>query len=189
MAMRLSVLCLLASLSLVFCADPPTILVHKRVSSKIVAEDVPVVITYNILNVGTRPVYNFLLEDDSWPSDQFEILNGTTWTKIKSIESQGKETHILTVRPLSTAPILGPRAKFHYSFEKTGSHYQTGYSTDLPAHTVLTKRQYKMQSSWNLTEWGVFFGVGSIFIVVPLLSWLKAQAQYHSLTAPAKKSS
>ncbi|KAL5058908.1 hypothetical protein RYX36_030512 [Vicia faba] len=129
-------------------SDVPFIVAHKKASLnrlKTGAERVSV--TIDIYNQGTSTAYDVSLSDESWPTDLFSIISGTTSKTCEKLDAGGVLSHTFELEAKSKGVFSGEPAVVKFRVP-TNAVLQVALSTPiLPLH-VLADRPPEKKFEW-----------------------------------------
>uniref|UniRef100_A0A0R0FX86 Translocon-associated protein subunit beta n=2 Tax=Glycine max TaxID=3847 RepID=A0A0R0FX86_SOYBN len=141
---------LLASLLLCSHAssDVPFIVAHKKASlNRLKSGAERVSVTIDIFNQGTSTAYDVSLSDDSWPSDAFDVISGSTSKSWERLDAGGILSHTFELEAKSKGVFAGEPAVIKFRVP-TKSALQEAYSTPILPLDVLSDRPPEKKFEW-----------------------------------------
>ena len=180
---------LLASLLLCSHAssDVPFIVAHKKASlNRLKSGAERVSVTIDIFNQGTSTAYDVSLSDDSWPSDAFDVISGSTSKSWERLDAGGILSHTFELEAKSKGVFAGEPAVIKFRVP-TKSALQEAYSTPILPLDVLSDRPPEKKFEWAkrlLAKYGSLISVISIMV---LFIYLVASPSKSSAKGSKKK--
>ncbi|KAG2405184.1 uncharacterized protein HKW66_Vig0044390 [Vigna angularis] len=188
---------LLASLLLCSHAssDVPFIVAHKKASlNRLKSGAERVSVSIDIYNQGTSigfsvcrgqwTAYDVSLTDDSWPSDAFEIVTGTTSKSWERLDAGGILSHTFELEAKSKGLFAGEPAVIKFRVP-TKAALQEAYSTPILPLDVLADRPPEKKFEWRLlAKYGSLI---SVVTIVVLFVYLVATPSKSSTKGSKKK--
>ncbi|KAH1077153.1 hypothetical protein GLYMA_19G099900v4 [Glycine max] len=141
---------LLASLLLCLQAssDVPFIVAHKKASlNRLKSGAERVSVTIDIYNQGTSTAYDVSLSDDSWPSDAFDVISGSTSKSWERLDAGGIISHTFELEAKSKGVFAGEPAVIKFRVP-TKAALQEAYSTPILPLDVLSDRPPEKKFEW-----------------------------------------
>ncbi|QCD96819.1 translocon-associated protein subunit beta [Vigna unguiculata] len=178
---------LLASLLLCSHAssDVPFIVAHKKASlNRLKSGAERVSVSIDIYNQGTSTAYDVSLTDDSWPSDTFEVVTGTTSKSWERLDAGGILSHTFELEAKSKELFAGEPAVIKFRVP-TKAALQEAYSTPILPLDLLADRPPEKKFEWRLlAKYGSLISVVSIVV---LFVYLVASPSKSSTKGSKKK--
>ncbi|KAG4912589.1 hypothetical protein JHK82_053175 [Glycine max] len=128
---------LLASLLLCLQAssDVPFIVAHKKASlNRLKSGAERVSVTIDIYNQGTSTAYDVSLSDDSWPSDAFDVISGSTSKSWERLDAGGIISHTFELEAKSKGVFAGEPAVIKF---RVPTKAALQLAKNLPCHSAI----------------------------------------------------
>ncbi|RDX71919.1 Translocon-associated protein subunit beta [Mucuna pruriens] len=159
---------LLASLLLCSHAssDVPFIVAHKKATlNRLKSGAERVFVTVDIYNQGTSTAYDVSLADDSWPSDTFDVISGSTSKSWERLDAGGILSHTFELEAKTKGVFSGEPAVIKFRVP-TKSALQEALSTPILPLDVLADRPPEKKFEWRLlAKYGSLISVISIMVL------------------------
>ncbi|XP_028399218.1 translocon-associated protein subunit beta-like [Dendronephthya gigantea] len=178
---------ILSSLALVFislygcCAadssDSAHLLVSKRVLNEFVVEGRDLTVSYAIYNVGSSPATSVSLVEETFSSDDFEIVNGQLSVRWQSIAPGANVSHNLILKPLRSGVFNITSAMVTYQ-PKEDADQQVVYSTAFGEAFVMDSKTFNRRHAPHVLDWGIFGLMTVPTIFLPYAIWYSTHSKY-----------
>ena len=153
------------------------LLASKNVENNILVENRDLVVKYNIYNVGSSSALNVMLQDDSFPLTDFEMVMGQPSVSWKSIPPNSNVTHILVVKPLKSGVFNFTSAQISYQPTEE-SESQVGFTSAPGEGGIMTEIDFSRKHSPHPTEWAQFAGMCVFPLFIPFVLWYRSHSRY-----------
>eukprot|EP00741_Cyanophora_paradoxa_P005248 tig00000865_g5088.t1 len=164
--------------------DPGWLVVQKNAISKEAVIGREFVLQYNVFNIGSSTVLDVGINDEeAWPAEQWELVNGTLSTSWEKIAPGGNVSHTIALRAKEAGKHKPTPARVIYR-PALKAKEQTGFSSTLPAFDIETVAEFERRTSLFLFEWGVFLVMAGVALAAPGSVYMYCQS---SIDKPAKK--
>lgn len=158
--------------SLLLCShassDVPFIVAHKKASlNRIKSGAERVSVTIDIYNQGTSTAYDVSLADDSWPSDLFSVISGTTSKSWEKLDAGGILSHSFELEAKSKGVFNGEPAVVKFRVP-TSAALQEALSSPILPLDILADRPPEKKFEWAkrlLAKYGSLISVISIIVM------------------------
>ncbi|KAL2320363.1 hypothetical protein Fmac_029332 [Flemingia macrophylla] len=146
--------------------DVPFIVAHKKATlNRIKSGAERVSVTIDIYNQGTSTAYDVSLSDESWPSDAFALISGSTSKSWERLDAGGILSHTFELEAKSKGVFSSEPAIIKFRVP-TKSALQEAYSTPIIPLDVLADRPPEKKFEWRLlAKYGSLISVISIVVL------------------------
>lgn len=76
------------------------LLASKTILNQLIVENRDLTVLYKVYNVGSSSAFNVALNDVSFPTSDFKVVQGQSSIQWSSIPPNGNVTHVLVLQPL-----------------------------------------------------------------------------------------
>ncbi|KAI5067795.1 hypothetical protein GOP47_0018323, partial [Adiantum capillus-veneris] len=123
-------------LLLLFCpctsaTDEDFLVVHKRASISKLKSVEHVTVSISLHNVGFSTAYDVSLNDDTWPSEKFNLVNGNASNSWDKLEAGKSVVHVFVLELREKGLFYGAPAVVRYKITRK-SALQEAFSTSIP---------------------------------------------------------
>jgi len=181
-----SVILFLALFGLSHCGDGESqarLLVSKNILNQLVVQGKDLTVHYSIYNVGSSAAIGVTLSDESFPSGDFEVVQGLKSAKWRSIAPGTNVSHTLIMRPQKSGMFNFTAAQVTYKPSEDATDLQVAFSSAPGEGGVMSSTEYDRKHSPHLVDWGLFGLMCVPTIVIPLLMWYRSHAKYENFKA------
>ncbi|KAI4350459.1 hypothetical protein L6164_004913 [Bauhinia variegata] len=149
-------------------SDVPFIVAHKKATlNRLKSGAERISVTIEIYNQGTSTAYDVSLTDDSWPSDVFDIVTGSTSKTWERLDAGGILSHSFELEAKAKGVFSGAPAVIKFRVP-TKAALQEAYSTPILPLDVLADRTPEKKLEWAkrlLSKYGSLISVVSIVVL------------------------
>ncbi|KAK7395967.1 hypothetical protein VNO78_16614 [Psophocarpus tetragonolobus] len=149
-------------------SDVPFIVANKKASlNRLKSGAERVSVTIDIYNQGTSTAYDVILTDDSWPSDAFDVITGSTSKSWERLDAGGILSHTFELEAKTKGVFSGEPAVIKFRVP-TKAALQEAYSTPILPLDVLADRPPEKKFEWAkrlLAKYGSLISVISIIVM------------------------
>lgn len=173
----------LALFGLTHCADSDSqarLLVSKNVLNQFVVQGKDLTVHYNIYNVGSSAAIAVTLSDESFPSGDFNVVQGLPSAKWRSIAPGSNVSHTLILSPLKSGVFNFTAAQVTYKPNEDATELQVAFSSAPGEGGIMSVKDYDRKHSPHLVDWGLFGLMCVPTIVIPLLMWYRSHSKYEN---------
>ncbi|XP_069796502.1 translocon-associated protein subunit beta [Narcine bancroftii] len=160
------------------------LLASKSLLNKYAVEGRDLTLQYSIYNVGSSAALDVELGDDSFPPEDFGIVNGMLTVKWDRIAPASNVTHTVVLRPLKAGYFNFTSATVSYLAQE-GGPMVVGYTSAPGQGGILAQREFDRRFSPHYLDWAAFGVMTLPSIGIPLLLWYSSKRKYD--TAKFKK--
>ena len=100
----------------------------------------------------SRPAFEVKIQDDNFPSDKFDYIQGFPTTKWPKLSPSSNVSHIAIVRPKFSGSFNFTHATVSYIANERSKRVQVGYSTELGEAFVLKVQDYNRRFASHLVN-------------------------------------
>jgi len=162
------------------------LIVDKKLVSRHAVATQDLAVNYRIYNLGESTAYDIVLEDDSFPKNDFEVTSGLTTSRWEKLAPGSNITHTLVVRPLASGYYDNRPAKISYRQSAKGQQ-QRGYSTTIGYFYVESYSDFAKRNAPHLKEWGIFTLLVATVTVPFAVQWRSSAANFQSTAKRTEK--
>uniref|UniRef100_A0A0D6R852 Translocon-associated protein subunit beta n=1 Tax=Araucaria cunninghamii TaxID=56994 RepID=A0A0D6R852_ARACU len=164
-----------------FSAEIPFLLVHKKASLAKGKSDIErVAVTIDIYNQGSTTAYDVSLNDDSWPSDMFNLVSGNTSSTWDKFDVGASVSHSFVLESKVKGLFYGKPAVVRYRVAAK-SALQEAYSTPIEPLDILAERLPENKYEWAKKLAAKYGPLTSVLSIMGLFVYI--------VVSPAKTSS
>nr|AFK38420.1 unknown [Lotus japonicus] len=149
-------------------SDVPFIVAHKKASlNRLKSGAERVSVSIDIYNQGSSTAYDISLADDTWPSDLFSIISGSTSKSWERLDAGGILSHTFELEAKTKGVFSGQPAVIKFRIP-TKSALQEAFSTPILPLDILADRPPEKKLEWAkrlLAKYGSLFSVISIMVL------------------------
>ncbi|KAK7290544.1 hypothetical protein RIF29_05044 [Crotalaria pallida] len=149
-------------------SDVPFIVAHKKANlNRLKSGSETVSVTIDIYNQGSSTAYEVSLTDDSWPSDAFNVISGSTSKSWEKLDAGGILSHTFELEAKTKGVFSGAPALIKFRVP-TKAALQEAFSTPILPLDVLADRPPEKKFEWAkrlLAKYGSLISVISIMVL------------------------
>jgi translocon-associated protein subunit beta len=157
------------------------LIASKTILNEHMVEGKDLTIKYSIYNVGTSAAVNVLLEDSSFPEEDFVIEQGLLTTTWDRIQSSSNVSHVVVVLPREAGAYNISWARLTYTSDE--SKEMTGFTSAPGPVLVLPFAEFSRKYEGHLMEWLAFFVMSAPTILLPFMLWYRSYSKYENMKA------
>lgn len=177
--------------SLLLCShassDVPFIVVNKKATlNRIKSGAERVSVTIDIFNQGTSTAYDVSLADNTWPSDAFEVISGSTSKSWERLDAGGILSHTFELEAKNKGLFYGQPAVVKFRVP-TKAALQEAHSTPILPLDVLADRPPEKKFEWAKRLLAKYGSLISVISIVVLFIYLVASPSKSGAKGSKKK--
>ncbi|KAH7294710.1 hypothetical protein KP509_27G014700 [Ceratopteris richardii] len=151
--------------------DDAFLIVQKRASISKLKSAEHITVSFSIHNVGFSTAYDVTLNDDTWPSDKFELVSGNTSNSWDRLDGGKTLAHVFVLESKEKSVFYGAPAIVKYRVASK-SALQEAYSTPLHELDLLSEK-YHNQKFELLKVYAVNYGpLMSVILIVSMFTYV-----------------
>ncbi|KAF3783472.1 Translocon-associated protein subunit beta [Nymphaea thermarum] len=140
---------LFASLVAVSASDAPFLIVHKKVDlSRLKSGAERLSVSIDVYNEGTATAYDVSLSDDSWTTDLFELVTGSTSKSWERLDAGASLSHSFILESKKKGSFHGSPAVVKFRIPSKAA-LQEAYSTPILPLDILAERPPEKKFEWD----------------------------------------
>ncbi|OQU79368.1 hypothetical protein SORBI_3008G134900 [Sorghum bicolor] len=144
----LLVLGLAAAPAAAAAADAPFVVAHKKVSLSRPKPGVErVAVSLDLYNQGSATAYDVSINDDSWPTEAFELVTGEKSKTLERLDPGATASHTFVLETKTQGRFQGSPAIITYRVP-TKTALQEAYSTPIFPLDILAERPPEKKFEW-----------------------------------------
>ncbi|KAG6546452.1 hypothetical protein Mapa_012000 [Marchantia paleacea] len=147
---------LLATLCVAVSADSAFLVVHKKADLVKAKGTEKITVSISLHNAGTSTAYDVTLNDDTWPGELFDVIEGNPIQAWEKLDAGATLVHSFVLKAKVKGPFAGPPAVVKYRMAAK-SVLQEAYSTPLPQLDILSDKAAENRYEW-IKKFGVTYG-------------------------------
>ncbi|KAL6622455.1 hypothetical protein ACP70R_032334 [Stipagrostis hirtigluma subsp. patula] len=155
----------LAALSPAAAADAPFVVAHKKVSLSRPKPGVErLAVSVDLYNQGSATAYDVTINDDSWPTEAFELVSGEKSKTLERLDPGATASHTFVLETKAQGRFQGSPAIITYRVP-TKTALQEAYSTPIFPLDILAERPPEMKFEWAkrlVAKYGALVSVVSL---------------------------
>ncbi|KAF8667564.1 hypothetical protein HU200_052766 [Digitaria exilis] len=147
-SLALVALLLLGFAAAAFAADAPFVVAHKKVSLSRPKPGVErVAVSLDLYNQGSATAYDVTVNDDSWPTEAFELVTGEKSKTLERLDPGATVSHTFVLETKTQGRFQGSPAVITYRVP-TKTALQEAYSTPIFELDILADRPPEKKFEW-----------------------------------------
>ncbi|KAL6847344.1 hypothetical protein ACP4OV_023197 [Aristida adscensionis] len=129
-------------------ADAPFVVAHKKVSLSRPRPGVErLAVSVDLYNQGSATAYDVTINDDSWPTEAFELVSGEKSKTLERLDPGATASHTFVLETKSQGRFQGSPAIITYRVP-TKTALQEAYSTPIFPLDILAERPPEKKFEW-----------------------------------------
>ncbi|KAG2621516.1 hypothetical protein PVAP13_3NG319200 [Panicum virgatum] len=129
-------------------ADAPFVVAHKKVSLSRPKPGVErVAVSLDLYNQGSATAYDVTINDDSWPTEAFELVTGEKSKTLERLDPGATASHTFVLETKTQGRFQGSPAVITYRVP-TKTALQEAYSTPIFPLDILAERPPEKKFEW-----------------------------------------
>ncbi|CAN6472224.1 unnamed protein product [Victoria cruziana] len=178
-------LLLLASLAAASTPDAPFLIVHKKVDlSRLKSGAERLSVSVDVYNEGTATAYDVSLNDNSWATDLFELMTGSTSKSWERLDAGSSLSHSFILESKKKGSFHAAPAVVKFRVPSKAA-LQEAYSTPILPLDILAERPPEKKFEWKLlAKYGPLL---SVLMIVGLFVYLIASPSKSGAAKSGKK--
>ncbi|CAD6269772.1 unnamed protein product [Miscanthus lutarioriparius] len=133
-------------------ADAPFVVAHKKVSLSRPKPGVErVAVSLDLYNQGSATAYDVSINDDSWPTEAFELVTGEKSKTLERLDPGATASHTYVLETKTQGRFQGSPAIITYRVP-TKTALQEAYSTPIFPLDILAERPPEKKFEWAKDE-------------------------------------
>lgn len=177
----------LSLLCAAFSAEIPFMVVHKKATlSKFSSQSERVTVNIDLYNRGSTTAYDISLNDDSWPSDMFNLVSGNTSSSWDKLDVGASVSHLFILETKVKGLFYGRPAVVKYRVAAK-SALQEAYSTPIEPLDILAERPPEKKYEWAKKLAAKYGPVTSVLSIVGLFVYIIVSPSKSSSSKSGKK--
>ncbi|RLN29925.1 hypothetical protein C2845_PM05G14450 [Panicum miliaceum] len=166
-------------------ADAPFVVAHKKVSLSRPKPGVErVAVSLDLYNQGSATAYDVTVNDDSWPTEAFEVVTGEKSKTLERLDPGATVSHTFVLETKTQGRFQGSPAVITYRVP-TKTALQEAYSTPIFPLDILAERPPEKKFEWRLVA--KYGSLVSVVSFVGLFIYLVASPSKSSSKASKKR--
>jgi len=168
-------------------ADAPFVVAHKKVSlsrPKLGVERVAV--SLDLYNQGSATAYDVTINDDSWPTEAFELVTGEKSKTLERLDPGATASHTFVLETKTQGRFQGSPAVITYRVP-TKTALQEAYSTPIFPLDILAERPPVKKFEWAKRLVAKYGSLVSVVSFVGVFIYLVASPSKSSSKASKKR--
>ncbi|XP_014667196.1 PREDICTED: translocon-associated protein subunit beta-like [Priapulus caudatus] len=167
---------------------PAWLLASKQLHNQFVVEDKELIVEYSIYNVGESVAVNILLDDQTFPSQDFDVVRGLLKAKWDRIAPGTNVSHTVILRPKIFGFFNMTSAFVTYYPTEDASEPVFAYTSAPGEGGIMKYREYDRKFSPHLLDWGAFGMMTVPSLCIPFMLWYRSKSKYEAIMRQGKKS-
>ncbi|KAK3140035.1 hypothetical protein QOZ80_5AG0394510 [Eleusine coracana subsp. coracana] len=149
-------------------ADAPFVVAHKKVSLTRPKPGVErLAVSVDLYNQGSATAYDVAINDDSWPTEAFELVSGETSKTLEKLDPGATASHTFVLETKTQGRFQGSPAIIKYRIP-TKTALQEAYSTPIFPLDILAERPPEKKFEWAkrlVAKYGALVSVVSFVVM------------------------
>ncbi|KAK3136808.1 hypothetical protein QOZ80_5BG0442780 [Eleusine coracana subsp. coracana] len=149
-------------------ADAPFVVAHKEVSLTRPKPGVErLAVSVDLYNQGSATAYDVAINDDSWPTEAFELVSGETSKTLEKLDPGATASHTFVLETKTQGRFQGSPAIIKYRIP-TKTALQEAYSTPIFPLDILAERPPEKKFEWAkrlVAKYGALVSVVSFVVM------------------------
>merc|ERR1712087_42244 len=154
------------------------LLVSKNILNQYLVEGKDLTVEYRIFNVGGSSALDAQLKDDSFPKNDFEVIQGNLQATWGRIAPNSNVTHAVILRPLKSGYFNFTSAEVSYLPSESSADKQLGYSSSPGEGGIVPLKEFDRRFSPHVLDWLVFAIMTLPSLGIPFLLWFNSKSKY-----------
>ncbi|KAK8458265.1 hypothetical protein SEVIR_3G344000v4 [Setaria viridis] len=169
-------------------SDAPFVVAHKKVSLSRPKPGVErVAVSLDLYNHGSATAYDVTINDDSWPTEAFELVTGEKSKTLERLDPGATASHTFVLETKTQGRFQGSPAVITYRVP-TKTALQEAYSTPIFPLDILAERPPEKKFEWVSKRLVMKYGsLVSVVSFVGLFIYLVASPSKSSSKASKKR--
>jgi len=168
-------------------ADAPFVVAHKKVSLSRPKPGVErVAVSLDLYNQGSATAYDVTINDDSWPTEAFELVTGEKSKTLERLDPGATASHTFVLETKTQGRFQGSPAVITYRVP-TKTALQEAYSTPIFPLDILAERPPEKKFEWAKRLVAKYGSLVSVVSFVGLFIYLVASPSKSSSKASKKR--
>ncbi|CAD6267412.1 unnamed protein product [Miscanthus lutarioriparius] len=168
-------------------ADAPFVVAHKKVSLSRPKPGVErVAVSLDLYNQGFATAYDVSINDDSWPTEVFELVTGEKSKTLERLDPGATASHTYVLETKTQGRFQGSPAIITYRVP-TKTALQEAYSTPIFPLDILAERPPEKKFEWAKRLVAKYGSLVSVVSFVGLFIYLVATPSKSSSKASKKR--
>ncbi|KAG2621515.1 translocon-associated protein subunit beta-like [Panicum virgatum] len=168
-------------------ADAPFVVAHKKVSLSRPKPGVErVAVSLDLYNQGSATAYDVTINDDSWPTEAFELVTGEKSKTLERLDPGATASHTFVLETKTQGRFQGSPAVITYRVP-TKTALQEAYSTPIFPLDILAERPPEKKFEWAKRLVAKYGSLVSVVSFVCLFIYLVASPSKSSSKASKKR--
>jgi len=168
-------------------ADAPFVVAHKKVSLSRPKPGVErVAVSLDLYNQGSATAYDVTINDDSWPTEAFELVTGEKLKTLERLDPGATASHTFVLETKTQGRFQGSPAVITYRVP-TKTALQEAYSTPIFPLDILAERPPEKKFEWAKRLVAKYGSLVSVVSFVGLFIYLVASPSKSSSKASKKR--
>ncbi|XP_031489573.1 uncharacterized protein LOC116257097 [Nymphaea colorata] len=178
---------LFASLVAASESDAPFLIVHKKVDlSRLKSGAERLSVSIDVYNEGTATAYDVSLSDDSWTTDLFELVTGSTSKSWERLDAGASLSHSFILESKKKGSFHGSSAVVKFRIPSKAA-LQEAYSTPILPLDILAERPPEKKFEWAKKLLAKYGPLLSVLSIVGLFVYLVASPSKSGAAKSSKK--
>jgi len=163
------------------------ILAVKNIVNMYLVENKDLTVEYSLFNVGDSAALDVSLTDNSFPTDDFELLYGQLDVKWERIAPGANVTHAAVLKPLKSGYFNFTSAEVSYLATEDASEPTLGYTSGPGEGGIMSFKAYDRKFSPHILDWVAFAVMTTPSLMIPFALWYSSKSKYESVVKSKKQ--
>jgi len=163
------------------------ILAAKSIVNMYLVENRDLTVEYSLFNVGDSAALDVSLVDDTFPTDDFEVVHGKLNVKWERLAPGANVTHAAVLKPLKSGYFNFTAAQISYLASEDAVVATTGYTSGPGEGGIMSFKAFDRKFSPHILDWTAFAVMTTPSLMIPFALWYSSKSKYDNIMAKSKK--
>jgi len=171
---------LVSAVSAAADAENARLLASKNILNVYLVQDKDLTVQYDVYNVGSSSAIDTELVDNSFATEDFDVVQGSLAVKWQRIGPASNVSHVVILKPKKSGYFNFTSADISYLPSDTATERQHGYTSAPGEGGVVNFKEYDRKFSPHVLDWAAFAVMTLPSLGIPFLLWNSSRSKYDS---------
>jgi len=162
------------------------ILAVKNIVNMYLVENKDLTVEYSLYNVGDSAALDVSLADNTFPTEDFELLHGQLDVKWERIAPGANVTHAAVLKPLKSGYFNFTSAEISYLASEDASEPTLGYTSGPGEGGIMAFKAFDRKFSPHILDWVAFAVMTTPSLMIPFALWYSSKSKYDNMSKSKK---
>lgn len=162
------------------------ILAVKNIVNMYLVENKDLTVEYSLYNVGDSAALDVSLTDNTFPTEDFELLHGQLDVKWERIAPGANVTHAAVLKPLKSGYFNFTSAEISYLASEDASEPTLGYTSGPGEGGIMAFKAFDRKFSPHILDWVAFAVMTTPSLMIPFALWYSSKSKYDNMSKSKK---